>query len=164
MSSTTQLRRWSQSPWPADDFTREENRADLERHEREHHTREAFTYTVLNADGSRCLGCVYLRPLLPAAAPRCTGTGSTAHVAFWVRTSELGNNLDAHLLTALRRWFATAWSFSCIVFVVSQQDTRQAELLAAAGLLPQAFALPDGRACWGFAEHPQVQTELSAQG
>ena len=41
MSSAEQLRRWSQSDWPADDFTSEQNRADLERHEREHRDRDA---------------------------------------------------------------------------------------------------------------------------
>ncbi|GAB4215614.1 MAG: hypothetical protein OHK0022_55750 [Roseiflexaceae bacterium] len=44
MSSAAHLRLWSQSSWPADDFTLAQNRADLERHEGEHQAREAFTF------------------------------------------------------------------------------------------------------------------------
>jgi RimJ/RimL family protein N-acetyltransferase len=74
MSSAAQLRRWSQTAWPADDFTLAENLADLERHEREHLERTAFTFTVLNPGGTRCLGCVYLAPVRPeAAAARGSG-------------------------------------------------------------------------------------------
>jgi RimJ/RimL family protein N-acetyltransferase len=152
MSSATELRRWSQGSWPAADFTLEQNRADLERHEREHQAREAFTYTVLNPDENRCLGCVYLTPLPPATAGFCTDTDASSSVAFWVRTSEWENDLDTALLAMLRSWFATVWNFSCVVFVVSQRDQRQTELLTVAGLFPTAFALPDGRACWGFVE------------
>jgi len=36
MSSAEMLRRWSESDWPADDFTLVHNLADLQRHEREH--------------------------------------------------------------------------------------------------------------------------------
>src|SRR5436309_16092952 len=67
ISSAAELRRWSGSSWPADDFTLAENRDDLERHEREHEERAAFTFTVLSPDLTRCLGCVYLTPLRPEA-------------------------------------------------------------------------------------------------
>src|SRR5205814_962443 len=66
MSSADMLRRWSQSSWPSDEFTPEDNRKDLERHEREHAAREAFTFTVLDLGRARCLGCVYLAPPGPA--------------------------------------------------------------------------------------------------
>src|SRR5436190_10655528 len=65
MSSAEQLRRWSHSGWPADDFTLEQNRDDLEQHEREHRQREAFTFTVLSLEGGRCLGCVYIKSPRP---------------------------------------------------------------------------------------------------
>src|SRR5438067_1060481 len=43
MSSAEQVRRRSQSDWPADDFTLAQNLDDLQRHEREHRERVAFT-------------------------------------------------------------------------------------------------------------------------
>ena len=60
MSSAARLRRWSGTTWPSDDFTVDENREDLDRHEGEHRAGIAFTFTVLTADEETCLGCVYL--------------------------------------------------------------------------------------------------------
>lgn len=64
MESRVRLRLWSDSSWPADDFTLAENQKDLEEHEREFHAREAFAYTVLRHDDSVCEGCVYVTPLV----------------------------------------------------------------------------------------------------
>lgn len=151
MSSAEQLRRWSQSSWPADDFTLAQNRADLQRHEREHHERKAFTFTVLNLQATRCLGCVYIMPLWPQAVELNIGAAHPADVGFWVRTSELAHDLDKHLFAALREWFKTEWAFDCMVFTISQQEARQAALFREAGLeLHSALTLPDGRRCWVF--------------
>jgi RimJ/RimL family protein N-acetyltransferase len=151
MSSAEQLRRWSQSGWPADDFTLAENRADLQRHEREHHERKAFTFTVLNPPRTRCLGCVYIIPVRPQSVQLCTDAAYPADVAFWIRTSELANDLDRHLFATLREWFKTEWDFDCVVFTISQQEARQAALFREAGLeLRSALTLPDGRLCWVF--------------
>ena len=151
MASAEMLRRWSQSDWPADDFTLAENLADLQRHEREHVEREAFTYTVLNPQGTRCLGCVYIVPLRLEEVPLCKGAAYAADVGFWVRTSELTSALDQHLLTAVRDWFQAEWAFDCVLFTVSQQETRQIALFEAAGLEQRsACTLWDGRLCWVF--------------
>jgi RimJ/RimL family protein N-acetyltransferase len=145
LASAAQLRRWSQSSWPADDFTLAENLADLQRHEREHEEQAAFTYTVLDPAGTRCLGCVYLMPLWPGAVSLCAGADYPATVGFWVRTSEIANDLDRHLLAALRDWLRAEWAFDCVVFSLSLQEARQATLLAEAGLECRlTFSLPDG--------------------
>jgi len=151
MSSVAMLRAWSQSDWPADEFTRAENLDDLQRHEREHEAREAFTFTVLEPGGARCLGCVYLTPLWPGQEPLRDGATLATNVAFWVRASQLANGLDAHLLAALREWLDAEWAFDRVVFTLRRQDPRQAELLVEAGLeLRLTFALPDGRLCASF--------------
>jgi hypothetical protein len=152
MSSAEQLRRWSQSEWPADDFTLAQNHDDLQRHEREHYERQAFTFTVLNPSETHCLGCVYIMPLEPDIAHVCAGAVYAANVGFWVRTSEVATDLDKHLFAALREWFTAEWAFECVVFVISQQETRQAALLSEAGLERRStVTLPDGRLCWVFA-------------
>ncbi|MFL5800264.1 MAG: GNAT family N-acetyltransferase [Roseiflexaceae bacterium] len=151
MSSAEQLRHWSQSDWPTDDFTLAQNRADLQRHEREHGERKAFTFTVLNPHATCCLGCVYIMPLWPQTAELYAGAAYAADVGFWVRTSELANDLDRHLLDTLREWFTAEWAFDCVVFSISEQEARQAALLSEAGLERRlAFALADGRLCWAF--------------
>jgi len=146
MSSAPDLRRWSQSDWPSDDFTLAENLADLERHEREHLERTAFTFTVLDPDRTQCLGCVYLKPVSAEAAVLCAEALHAAEVAFWVRASECARDLDRHLLTTLREWFAKDWEFDCLLFPISPQETRQSAILRDAGLEMRLTYTPaDGR-------------------
>jgi len=136
ISSAAMLRRWSQSDWPADDFTRAENLADLERHEAEHLERQAFTYTVLDPAGGRCLGCAYVQPLAPEEAAAWRGAARhAARVAFWVRESELARELDRHLLEELQDWFREAWAFDRVVFSASPDDERQLRLFDETGLI-----------------------------
>jgi RimJ/RimL family protein N-acetyltransferase len=151
MSSAEMLRRWSQSDWPTDDFTLAQNLADLQRHEREHIERKAFTFTVLDPRGTQCLGCVYIGPLRSEEILLCKDAAYAADVGFWVRTSELINALDQHLAATVRDWFQAEWAFDCIVFTVGQQDTHQAALLEAAGLEQRlAYTSSDGRPWWVF--------------
>lgn len=164
MESAAMLRRWSGTSWPPDDFTLAENRADLERHEREHRERVAFTYTVLAPDGARCLGCVYLQPLPGEIAAR-TRAAHGAAVAFWVRASELPNGLEDHLLETLERWLAAAWAFDRVVYTLSPADSRQAVLLRAAGLQPVGeFAKPDGRRALAFGRPGAGDPSRPSQG
>lgn len=148
MSDPAALRRWSQAGWPADDFTLEENRADLERHEREHREGVAFTFTVLSPDGTRCLGCVYIQPVRAEVLPHLPSSQWPAQVAFWVRASEVASELDRHLLATLRDWFAADWRFDLVLFAVARDDARQLALMAESGLARRAeVTLADGRRC-----------------
>ena len=146
MESRKELRAWSQTTWPSDEFTLAENRADLERHQREHGERVAFTYTVLTPTENRCLGCVYITPVPDAIAHDYPDADYAANVGFWVRTSERDTGLEYHLLATLRRWFAAEWSFKRVIYSISQTGTQQGDLLNSAGLTHLAdFALADGR-------------------
>jgi RimJ/RimL family protein N-acetyltransferase len=148
MSDPAALRRWSQTSWPADDFTLEENRGDLERHEREHREGVAFTFTVLSPDAARCLGCVYLQPVRPEMLPHVPPSPWPARVAFWVRASEVASDLDRHLLMTLRDWLAADWGFDRVLFVIARDDVRQAAIMIGAGLARRAeVTLEDGRRC-----------------
>jgi len=146
MSSAPMLRAWSQSEWPADDFTLAENLEDLRRHEREHLERTAFTYTVREPGGDRCVGCVYLQPLRDEEAAWRGGSESPTRVTFWVRTSEIAGDLDLHLFQLLREWLREAWAFERVVFSASPGDVRQLRLYREAGLEPLGVVtLADGR-------------------
>jgi hypothetical protein len=171
MSSAEMLRRWSQSEWPSDDFSVAQNRADLEYHERQHNEREAFTFTVLNPQGTQCLGCVYIQPLHPEEIPLCKDVSYAADVGFWVRASEIAYDLDQHLLETLCTWFHAEWAFDMILFTICQQETRQAALFQTAGLNRRLVCtLLDGRSCWVYgqtqtnrfpyaAQHPLAMTD-----
>jgi hypothetical protein len=82
----------------------------------------------------------------PEVLSICGSAARAVNVGFWVRASELSGGLEHHLLECLREWLATEWGFDCIVFAISEQETRQAKLLAEAGLRSgKRFMLPDGR-------------------
>jgi hypothetical protein len=129
--------------WPREGFTLEENLADLEEHEAEHHARVAFTYTVMNPAETECLGCVYINPLSRVLA-RFGGTASdqarvgkyAAVTSFWVTPPGRANDQDARLLDALRAWFARAWAFRWMGFICNWNEHRHLDLYAAAGLAP----------------------------
>lgn len=140
ISSREQLLIRSGGDWPAEGFTLAENLADLQRHEREHRERKAFTYTVMNPSETECLGCVYINPLAPllerlnagAQAPSSVQE-SAAYVSFWVRSSRLADDLDKRLLAALRAWFAE-WPFSRTVFYAGERQTRFLQIYQEAGM------------------------------
>lgn len=124
MDSKSMLRVMSQSSWPSDDFTMEMNRTDLERHEKEHDERSAFTYTVLDSTGGICLGCVYINHLKEGPMRG----DYAALLRFWVRQSYLDGDLDRQLLMALIDWFRNAWTFSRVVLTVADANERQNQL------------------------------------
>ena len=126
MSSREHLRsslNWGD--WPRADFKLEENRKDLIRHWTEFERREAYAYTVLSPDRSRCLGCVYLNPA--KENPR------HAVLAFWVVEDQLAHDLDRHLLTTLVAWTQAHWPLDAIAVPNRTEYPRGAELLTASG-------------------------------
>lgn len=144
MTSTELLRMWSGTDWPSDDFSLDENRLDLERHEREHREGVAFTFTVLTPGETECLGCVYVTPLwfLQETNAEVLGAVSLdeAVVGFWIKQPRLADDLDRGLLAVLRRWFAEEWDFSAVYFSTREMNARQLKLMSEAGL-PERFRL-----------------------
>lgn len=108
MSSRIRLRSVfrEKTKWPRDDMSLEENRRDLERHELEFRSRQAFAYTVLTPSRQRCIGCVYIVPTA-AAAFDCA-------VYLWVKDSAYA--LDHELYTDVRHWLMRSWPFKNVAF------------------------------------------------
>ncbi len=137
METREYLRLWRQSTWPEDDFTVEANRKDVIDLEERHAARRAFTYTVLDPDGTRCLGCVYVFPTSATFLAKATVTpvgddqwaGVDAVIFFWARLPEMEKGMDERLLAALRAWFADEWKLEKTVYVTSEQFTQQVDLL-----------------------------------
>lgn len=141
IASREQLLIRSGGDWPVEGFSLAENLADLQRHEREHRERKAFTYTVMNPTETECLGCVYINPLAPllerlsaGAQASSSAQESAAYVSFWVRSSRLADDLDKRLLAALRAWFKTKWPFSRTVFYAGERQTRFLQIYQEAGM------------------------------
>lgn len=157
MEDPQSLRRWSASAWPADDFTLDENTRDLVEHEREWESREAFAYSVLSTDQSRCEGCVYIRPYDSGAwHPRVAASSAApetdehaAIVTWWMRPSAATAGLDEELLDGLLHWLRADWRFSEVFFLVNQDRPRDLLLHREAGLHEIATApSTDGATRW----------------
>jgi hypothetical protein len=137
METREPLRLWRQSTWPEDDFTVEANRKDLIDLEERHAAHRAFTYTVLDPDGTTCLGCVYVFPTSATFLAKSTVTpvGADAWsdvdavIFFWVRLPQMDTRMDERLLSALRPWFNEKWQLDKTVYVTSEQFTQQVDLM-----------------------------------
>jgi hypothetical protein len=137
MESRDFLRTWEQTGWPEDDFTVAANREDLEKLERRHANREAFTYTIVTPAGTECLGCVYIVPTDARwlANARITPVGNRrwddydAAVYFWIRASRLATETDRVLLDALRAWLSLDWKFRGYLILTSELFTQQVDMI-----------------------------------
>jgi len=110
MSSKESLRQIFEADddWPADDMTLEHNLEDLQYHQDEFDQRKSFTYTMLTADESTCIGCVYIYPWFREKYD--------ARVYYWVRDSEKAKGLDTKLGDFLRKWIDDKWPIQNPVF------------------------------------------------
>ncbi len=115
--------------WPPEDFTLELNRADLRRHHDEFMRGEAFAYTVLRHDRSRCLGCVYLEPCAEIEG---------AQLAFWVVDDAIG--LEAVLVAEVLEWVHRAWSMKRVLLPFREENTRGITLARKCGFRAIASA------------------------
>ena len=91
--------------WPRE-MTRDENRADLQRHADDFRTRKGFTYTVLDPATREVIGCVYIYP--------SRDSDDDARALSWVRASRAG--LDLPLWQAISDWLASDWPFGSVEY------------------------------------------------
>jgi len=132
MANKDILQHLTHGSWPREDFTIEENLADLEEHEADFLARRGFTYTVMNPGETECLGCVYLYPLDFEGTIDGIQKGEGG-VWFWVRPRCVNDNLDRRLLTALLAWFP-AFASDRIVLHAYAHEAHQLEIFQDAGL------------------------------
>lgn len=126
--------------WPPDDFTLEDNRADLQEHRREYDAREAYAYTVLDPAGARCLGCIYLGP-----------SGPDAQLTFWVIDEEVRTGLETHLLETVLHWIRAAWPLDRVLLPVRPANDRGQSVLRALGLETTESGGPGDHVCFEWA-------------
>src|SRR5579872_6346182 len=84
ISSRDSLLLRSGGAWPRQGFTLAENLADLQGHEKDHHERTSFTFTVMNPDETECLGCIYINPLLSLLQRHNVEIGGVGEHEAWV--------------------------------------------------------------------------------
>lgn len=65
MKNKENLRQWSQSSWPEDHFSLEENKSDLELHMQDNKAHSAYGYMIYSQDLQECYGSLYINSLKP---------------------------------------------------------------------------------------------------
>ena len=129
MKSKEFLRRWSNSSWPEDEFTLEDNLVDLERHYDEYKEKTAFAYTILNHDKTQCLGCIYIRHFtsIQSLSPDEVVRLAPFHffVSYWVIPDIRNFHLENQVFTNLVAWLQTNWHFPSVLFASNRQIPEQ---------------------------------------
>jgi RimJ/RimL family protein N-acetyltransferase len=92
--------------WPPSTMTFEQDRKDLERHQREIQRHESFNYAVFDTDESALLGCVYIDP--------ADAGDVDADVSWWVVDEAVATPLEIVLAEAIPRWLEETWPFDRI--------------------------------------------------
>lgn len=129
--------------WPGDDLSRDEARRLIAIHEAEHSAGTAYAYAVVDGDGTRELGCIYLRPL--AAFLERTGAqlhtttmdpDRTAIVTFWLIDDHELRPSTPQVLHYIRRWLHQ-WRAAGLVYrCLPGEAASVAALEAESGLRP----------------------------
>lgn len=144
MSSRAFLYHWEQDPpYPPEDFTVEDNLADLEQMDGEHRNGTRYTYTVMNAEETLVLGCIYFLPnddrmYRTAHLTSHDGTDLSsvdATISFWVRTSTWEAGFEPRLLDAVLGWLQRDWSLERPVIITNEKLDHQIATIESLGLV-----------------------------
>jgi len=122
MSSIDHLKKmYPSSNWPSKDLTREQDLIDLGWHQKEFQMRSSFTYTVVELDESKVIGCIYIFP---------TNKGDyNAEITMWVRSSVLKEGLDSILFNTVKHWIIKEWPFDKVAYPGRVITWKEWELL-----------------------------------
>ena len=143
MASREFLFHWEQDPpYPPEDFSVEDNRADVEQMARAHGEGSRYIYTVMNASGDQVLGCIYFlanddRMYRTAVVVSHDGTDLStvdATVSFWVRPSTWDDGFERVVLEAVLRWLRDDWSLERPVIITNEHLDHQIATIESLGL------------------------------
>lgn len=122
------LRDWSQSQWPEDDFTPEQNKEDLGQHVQDNIDHSAYGYMIYSLDKTICFGSVYVNPLSPVPDNYHTTkeeetllASHQARIDYWVIDDPI---LDEKITKELRAWFKDVWRIKVFFSARIQMKVR----------------------------------------
>lgn len=95
-------------PWPEDVNSFDDNLRDIREHIEEAQRRVGFSFTVLNHDESRCLGCIYIYP--------SHKQGYDAAVYFWVHVDVMDTEFESTFGNFVHQWIQSEWPFHAAAF------------------------------------------------
>lgn len=143
MKSQESLRIYSQSTWPENDFTVDQNREDLQRHVDDNQNHEAYGYMIFSPDRRVCYGSLYVNPLAPISKYyaltddlRSVLDQHDARIDFWL-VEGIDTKLAENILSGVRNWFEREWKIRPL-FSARRAMTSRQDLYSKAGLKLQA--------------------------
>lgn len=121
MQSQELLRIWSDSPWPEDDFSLQQNAEDLQMHIDDFEQQQAYGFSVFSSQ-QQFLGSVYLEPVAPfidnyQADPQTKQRLALydVRVEYWLRQGT-SSALEIELVQTLNHWLKQSWWFKAAVW------------------------------------------------
>lgn len=140
MDSKEELRLWSDSEWPEDDFTPQANLEDLRMHIGEHDRDEAYGFSIFTPDGRTLLGSLYLSEVAPFLAnyqasdeERAVLAQAQVRADYWLRRGT-DAAFEQAFLAAVRAWLDRDWWFDRALFGSRRGAEAQRAAYEAAGL------------------------------
>lgn len=119
MSSIEHIRSRMGGNWPKPELTMDDQAKDMAGEEAQWKERKSFPYAVLTLDGSKELGCFYLRP--------SNKQGYDVVATMWTTKEAFDQGLEEQLYKDMKQWLASAWPFQKVAWVgreISRQDFR----------------------------------------
>ena len=103
MSSIEHIRKSQGGNWPRPGLTMDDQAKDMAGEKAQWDGRKSFPFAILTADGTKELGCFYLRP--------SQKEGYDVVATMWVTQEAFDLGLEDQLVRDMKAWLAEAWSF-----------------------------------------------------
>jgi hypothetical protein len=103
MSSIDHIRKTQGGDWPTAGLTMADQAKDMAGEKAQWDGRKSFPFAVLDAEGTRELGCFYLRP-----SPK---DGYDVVATMWVTQEQFDKGFEDQLYKDMKVWLSQAWPF-----------------------------------------------------
>jgi len=109
MGSIEHIRKSQGGNWPRAGLTMADQAKDMAGEKGQWDGRKSFPFAVLTLDGSKELGCFYLRP--------SAKEGYDVAATMWVIKEEFDRGFEDQLFADMKAWVARAWPFQKVAWV-----------------------------------------------
>jgi hypothetical protein len=140
ITSKKLLREWSDSEWPEDDFTLEQNAQDIAEHIADHEQNSDYGFSIFSPNEGRLLGSLYLNAVGPLLENYPTDPKTLARllefdvrVEYWLR-SGVSPEFEMQFVKAMIGWFEDASWFKRPVFGTRKDMISRRSLYAKLGM------------------------------
>ena len=104
MSSIDHIRKTQGGNWPRQGLTMDDQAKDMAGEKAQWDGRKSFPFAVLTADGSKELGCFYLRP--------SAKEGYDVVATMWVTQEAFDKGFEDQLFRDMKAWLGSVWPFT----------------------------------------------------